>query len=386
MDLVQTILNFETAAGWKKKDSLCSKRCTKGWEQTSPGRSIDADSIDVADSTVTIASTLTDSRDAKLRDKIAFVRAIAKRQDIIFCDAVNSKTKEEAWREVAKEVEDLGLKSFAGKTWMRMRDHDWQYVRRHALARSENSHKPSGKLGELDQLVLGIVNKYNVRLSTDYHVEQMLFDMITEDSELVEVNTHPQHEIKVEPPPSTGSEASVASLVVSPLSQLVALPPSSTVVAQPLRPDAPQNSCPNTTLKNKAVEACMVLPTTGDSTESSLTHECESTKRLALNGVPISPAENVCCSPHVAIKRPRTAEQSSGTECNIDENTTFIRKKRELELRKMELENEKLEREIQSLINQEKRAKELHSIELRRLRLQMVMMGADLLQEPQREE
>lgn len=88
---------------------------------------------------------MADTRDAKLRDKIAFVRAIAKRQDIIFCDAVgfhffatsshflfiwqirdrliverceplqvNSKTKEEAWREVAKEVEDLGLKSFAG--------------------------------------------------------------------------------------------------------------------------------------------------------------------------------------------------------------------------------------------------------------------------------
>lgn len=76
----------------------------------------------------------------------------------------------------------------------------------------------------------------------------------------------------------------------------------------------------------------------------------------------------------------------SANDCGADENAVFLCKRRELELRKLELENEKLEREIQSLVNQEKRAKELHSIELRRLRLQLVMMGADLLQEPQREE
>ncbi|EYC45547.1 hypothetical protein Y032_0424g1220 [Ancylostoma ceylanicum] len=347
-------------------------------------------SIDAADSTVTIASTLADTRDAKLRDKIAFVRAIAKRQDIIFCDAVNSKTKEEAWREVAKEVEDLGLKSFAGKTWMRMRDHDWQYVRRHALARSENSHKPSGKLGELDQLVLGIVNKFNVRLSNDYHVEQMLFDMITEDSELVEVNSRAQHpEVKLEPLPSTSSEAPVASVVASPLSQLVALPPSSSIAAQPLKPEASPASCSNTTLKPKGAEACIILPTAGDSTESSLPHDGDHSKRPVLDGavqLSISPVENVNSTPHVPAKRPRTGELSNVNDSGIDENAIFLRKRRELELRRLELENEKLEREIQSLVNQEKRAKELHNIELRRLRLQMVMMGADLLQEPQREE
>ncbi|KHJ92345.1 hypothetical protein OESDEN_07765 [Oesophagostomum dentatum] len=78
--------------------------------------------------------------------------------------------------------------------------------------------------------------------------------------------------------------------------------------------------------------------------------------------------------------------KNCSTDGNAEENAVFLRKKRELELKRLELENEKLEREIQSLINQEKRAKELHNIELRRLRLQMVMMGADLLQEPQREE
>ncbi|KAK6010407.1 hypothetical protein OSTOST_24566, partial [Ostertagia ostertagi] len=89
---------------------------------------------------------------------------------------------------------------------------------------------------------------------------------------------------------------------------------------------------------------------------------------------------------HCSAKRPRRAEANSVCDRDISDDCDFLRRRQQLELRKMELENEKLEKEIQYLANQEKRARELHSIELRRARFQLVMMGADLMQEPQRDE
>lgn len=55
-------------------------------------------------------------------------------------------------------MELANLESYRGKPWARLRDHDWQYVRRHALSRNENTNRPCGKLGELDKIVLEIIS------------------------------------------------------------------------------------------------------------------------------------------------------------------------------------------------------------------------------------
>ncbi|VDM71809.1 unnamed protein product [Strongylus vulgaris] len=150
----------------------------------------------------------------------------------------------------------------------------------------------------------------------------MLFDMITEDAEIVEVNSRAQHpEVKIEPPPSTSSDAPAVCVVTSPLSQLVALPASSSITTASFKSESSPTSCFNITPKNKIVETCAVLSSSGESTEScqfvsmiktfsSLPHECEQTKKILVDGavqVSISPPESSPI-PYVPAKRARTAE------------------------------------------------------------------------------
>ncbi|KHJ77904.1 hypothetical protein OESDEN_22476, partial [Oesophagostomum dentatum] len=171
-------------------------------------------------------------------------------------------------------------------------------------------------------------------------------------------------------------------------SQLVALPHSSSVVSQSQKPEPSAISSPTVSTKSTETGTSVPLRSAEETTNGSFPRDRTQEAKPTVDGavqVSISSPE-ASSTPLIPAKRPRITEQSNNTDGNAEENAVFLRKKRELELKRLELENEKLEREIQSLINQEKRAKELHNIELRRLRLQMVMMGADLLQEPQREE
>ncbi|CAJ0931746.1 unnamed protein product, partial [Mesorhabditis belari] len=102
-----------------------------------------------------------DKRDFRTWQKIEFAKLIRQRKHILFgeCDGavVTAKAKEDAWREIQHELEEMGADSFKGKPWMRLRDHDWQYIRRHAMNRYENGKVSTGRLSELDEIVVEIV-------------------------------------------------------------------------------------------------------------------------------------------------------------------------------------------------------------------------------------
>ncbi|XGW07674.1 hypothetical protein V3C99_010660 [Haemonchus contortus] len=367
-------------------ESSSAKRRMKDEEQTSSCRSGDAVGIDAVDSTVNIATSFAELRDAKLQEKIAFVQAIARRQDVIFGDGVNysTKAKEEAWREVAKEVEGMGLKSFIGKTWTRLRDHDWQYVRRHALARCENNYRPSGKLGDLDRLVLTIISNFNSRLSTDHYSEPPPYDMAFDDLEL----TNESPEMKTEPGCSVETNVLSRCFDESARSQVAERLSDQSSSAQ--SGNCSETGCAHfQSTKSERVASTPLLPQRGVCSNSSFLSPVERNPRNRVHSSTQNfsdvgdRADSVRYFP---AKRPRTGDGTSGDDHNLRDNSEFLYRKQQLELRRMELENEKLETEIQHLINQEKRARELHGIELRRARFQLVMMGADLLQEPQRDE
>ncbi|KHJ92346.1 hypothetical protein OESDEN_07766 [Oesophagostomum dentatum] len=95
----------------------------------------------------------------------------------------------------------------------------------------------------------------------------MLYDMITEDSELVEVNSRVQHpEIKLEPPPSTSVDAPAASAMTSSLSQLVALPHSTSVVSQSQKPEPSAISSPTVSTKSTETGTSVLLRSAEETT------------------------------------------------------------------------------------------------------------------------
>ncbi|PAV91280.1 hypothetical protein WR25_16833 [Diploscapter pachys] len=121
-----------------------------------------------------------DPRERKLSEKIEFAKIVSRHKYILFgdCDGieVTPRTKEEEWKRVAAEVEVAGLESYKGKPWSRLRDHDWQYVRRHAMSRSEGLHKPTGRLGELDRIVLDIV--FSTQSPSSVHNQQHIQQLV----------------------------------------------------------------------------------------------------------------------------------------------------------------------------------------------------------------
>ncbi|GMT14679.1 hypothetical protein PFISCL1PPCAC_5976, partial [Pristionchus fissidentatus] len=106
-----------------------------------------------------------ENREAKVHQRIVFARLVHHHRKILFgtddgsdrLDAVDPMAKETVWKWIAEQVKDL--ETFKGKSWSRLRDHDWQYIRRHAVTRYENNSIAPGPLGELDLIVIECINR-----------------------------------------------------------------------------------------------------------------------------------------------------------------------------------------------------------------------------------
>ncbi|GMR36724.1 hypothetical protein PMAYCL1PPCAC_06919, partial [Pristionchus mayeri] len=104
-------------------------------------------------------------RETKVHQRIIFARLVHKHRKILFgtddgsdrMDGTDPLAKEGVWKWIAEQVKDLD--TFKGKGWSRLRDHDWQYIRRHAVTRYENNSIAAGPLGELDQIVIECINR-----------------------------------------------------------------------------------------------------------------------------------------------------------------------------------------------------------------------------------
>ncbi|KAK6054178.1 hypothetical protein COOONC_08320 [Cooperia oncophora] len=336
----------------------------KDKEQTSFCRPSETVGVDLADSTVSFATSFAEIRDAKVQEKIAFVQAIARRQDVIFGDGASCsiKAKEEAWKEVAREMEELGLKSFA--------------------ARCESNHKPSGKLGDLDRLVLTIIGNFHSRLFAEFSIEHPSYDTSSDD---LEVNNY-SPEMKQENDYSM--ETNVLPSCFDAASRFQVPGRSSDQSSLTRSTDCSgTNDVHARSPKSEKGDSCSG-PQRETYRESIAPSPVERNPRTRVHSSTqtLADVNDNADSAHHFSKRPRRTESNSVEDHNASDESNYLRRKQQLELKRMELENEKLEKEIQHLLNQEKRAKDLHSIELRRARLQLVMMGADMLQEPQRDE
>ncbi|KAL3082884.1 hypothetical protein niasHS_010686 [Heterodera schachtii] len=74
-------------------------------------------------------------------------KAILERKDILFGSIENvvkpqaMKEKEDAWEAVRTEMVEQGFVNFERKSWRDVRNHDWQYLRRSAVAKYEHNQK-----------------------------------------------------------------------------------------------------------------------------------------------------------------------------------------------------------------------------------------------------
>ena len=74
-------------------------------------------------------------------------KAILERKDILFGSSENVfkpqalKEKEDAWEAVRMEMIEQGFLNFERKSWRDVRNHDWQYLRRSAVAKYEHNQK-----------------------------------------------------------------------------------------------------------------------------------------------------------------------------------------------------------------------------------------------------
>lgn len=93
-------------------------------------------------------------------------KAIQERKDILFgnIDAMfkpqGLKEKEEAWEAVRNEMIDSGFSNFEKKSWKDVRNHDWQYLRRSAVAKFEHNQKScveQSQYSEVDRIVFDIM-------------------------------------------------------------------------------------------------------------------------------------------------------------------------------------------------------------------------------------
>ncbi|CAB3404156.1 unnamed protein product [Caenorhabditis bovis] len=315
-----------------------------------------------------------DSREKKLQDKIDFVKIVYRHKSQLFgdCDGheVTAKSKEEAWKKVATEIEEYGLESFKGKHWARLRDHDWQYVRRHAISRSnENVTKATGKLGELDSIVLDIItttalvnsiSSNNSSLSQSQgsgsstqqstesveHVLRILGNSNQHDStDISEAGDDAERTARVK------SEDTACLLdILSRVSQTVTLPtpPQSLSVDsgnQKLRTEAK-----SPTLNRKMTIRSATAPSVYAITSST------------------SPQQPVSSSQAPPIKKARVDSEKSPvlhTPSYEQQREKLLIKKLEAEVRHIELLNEKLEAEIRANEAQERRTNERHALEMR---------------------
>lgn len=347
-----------------------------------------------------------DPREKKLQEKIEFVKIVHKHKSSLFgdCDGheITPRSKEDSWKRVAAEVESANLESYKGKPWARLRDHDWQYVRRHALARSENLTRPGGKLGELDKIVLEIIsttslaNAFNQATSsfisqgsTASHTSQQstdsvdllrsfIFRSVNQDS-----TDTPEIASSFESKDEMFIPKTEEIAINTPLSIPVPITPVSTTTADNILDYIKATHVSPSLSVDAALQQARAL------TKSPISKKITSRSATAPSVYAI-PHSSTASPPQIAITHPiqppaakRSRIESEKSPGASSVTSTFEQKKEALLLRKMEVEirhtellNEKLELEIRSIEVQEKRNQELHAIELRAAKARMLRGAA----------
>ncbi|KAF1765496.1 hypothetical protein GCK72_005448 [Caenorhabditis remanei] len=339
-----------------------------------------------------------DPREKKLQEKIEFVKIVLKHKSSLFgdCDGheITPRSKEDAWKRVAAEVESASLESYRGKPWARLRDHDWQYVRRHALSRNENSTRPGGKLGELDKIVLEIIS--TTALANAF--SQATSSLISQGS----TNSHTSQQ-------STDSVDIWRSIIFNsvnqdstdnPDDQLIVPKPDDIVVNTsltipvPIAPVVSNNAAENILDYIKATHVSPSLSVDAAIQQARALTKSPISKKItcrsatapsvyAITSSTASPPQLTKTTPiqPPAPKRSRVESEKSPGSSTV--TSSFEQKREALTLRKLEVDirhtellNEKLELEIRAIEAQEKRNQELHAIELRAAKARMLRGAA----------
>ncbi|KAK6016942.1 WD domain, G-beta repeat protein [Ostertagia ostertagi] len=325
-------------------ESTCGKRHLMEREQTSFHRP------DAADSTVSFATSSAEIREVKLQEKIAFVRAIERRQDVIFGDGVahSTKAKEKAWKEVAKEMEELGLRSYAVFC---------------NLIKGKRGHACATMIGSMFDVMLCLaaiiitshqknwdtwigsfclfISNSHSRFFGEDSIEQPLPDTAYDDLDLV--NKSP--EMKRETECSVETEVMSNCYDASSHSQVARYSSDQTSSNQSgdcYDSNGAYSLCSN--LKKEEDGLCLSLPHRDTYSDSSVLSSVErnlgtpaySSAQTLSDAIDKSDAVH-----HCSAKRPRRAEANSVCDRDISDDCDFLRRRQQLELRKMELENEK---------------------------------------------
>ncbi|PIC45905.1 hypothetical protein B9Z55_005771 [Caenorhabditis nigoni] len=348
-----------------------------------------------------------DPREKKLQEKIEFVKIVLKHKSSLFgdCDGheITPRSKEDSWKRVAAEVEAANLESYRGKPWARLRDHDWQYVRRHALSRNENSTRPGGKLGELDKIVLEIIsttalanafsqatNTLMSQGSTNSHTSQQSTDSVDIWRSLIlsSVNQESTDNQDMQSFDSSKDE----KLAISKIEDIAAT--STLSIPVPIVPVAVSNTAENILDYIKATQVSPSLSVDAAIQQARALTKSPISKRIqnrsatapsvyAITSSTSSPPQITTTIPiqPPAAKRSRVESEKSPGSSSV--TSSYEQRKEALTLRKLEVDirhtellNEKLELEIRAIEAQEKRNQELHAIELRTAKARMLRGAA----------
>uniref|UniRef100_A0A1I7THT3 Regulatory protein zeste n=1 Tax=Caenorhabditis tropicalis TaxID=1561998 RepID=A0A1I7THT3_9PELO len=348
-----------------------------------------------------------DPREKKLQEKIEFVKIVLKHKSSLFgdCDGheITPRSKEDAWKRVAGEVESANLESYRGKPWARLRDHDWQYVRRHALSRNENSTRPGGKLGELDKIVLEIIsttalaNAFSATSSlisqgsTNSHTSQqstdsvdlwrsIIFNSVNQEStDTPEIGTSFDSKEDSSTNPKEDIAVNTSLSIPVPVTPVTSTAENilEYIKATHVSPSFPGSSVDTALHQARALTKS---PTSKKYTMRSAT----APSVYAITSSTASPPQLTTTIPiqPPSAKRSRVESEKSPGASSVT-SSSFEQKKEALTLRKLEVDirhtellNEKLELEIRAIEAQEKRNQELHAIELRAAKARMLRGAA----------
>uniref|UniRef100_A0A914HJS8 P-type Cu(+) transporter n=1 Tax=Globodera rostochiensis TaxID=31243 RepID=A0A914HJS8_GLORO len=127
-------------------------------------------------------------------------KAILEKKEILFGPSENlikpqaMKEKEDAWEAVRTEMIEQGFTNFERKSWRDVRNHDWQYLRRSAIAKYGHNQKAGVEIihyNEVDKLVFEIMGN-----------EVFMYDNLNSDSNIY-VNNLSNDEQHIEAPDSS---------------------------------------------------------------------------------------------------------------------------------------------------------------------------------------
>ncbi|CAI5443662.1 unnamed protein product [Caenorhabditis angaria] len=367
LSLVKTEVNVEAAQHQNSTESTSDDTINSiDWNETENGEK------------VAKYRMFFDTREKKLQEKIEFVKIVYRFKNQLFgdCDGheVTPRSKEDAWKKVAAEVEQYGLESYKGKPWARLRDHDWQYVRRHALSRHENTNRPMGKLGELDRIVLEIISTTALANAVNQANNSQLF--ISQNSQQnvsVESNNSVEQYLKTFLGAVNQDSAETPELNASfeiKDQNVVQAEPSSNLLVEMLHKVGVPQCLSVDAAANFAAARKSPIPNSASAASGAkpkMTSRSQTAPSVVLFNTP-PPINNSPPGPSASQGPPPHKKARIWPEKELDfeqKREILILKKMEVEIRHFELENEKLEREIRILESQEKRAAELHQIEMR---------------------